>query len=169
MEKVSSMGSANSITVVGDRYETNDTNIEDLGCSVFVLADALGMKAMQFLASLNSTDKRDLQQIVMRIMSVQGVPDDVFQIYNRFLHWEQELFPNKEAFVAMLKEEQESDTTWTGALAWPGHIIRVEKTKDGKLLLWDPQRKNKEAYSLLLEEKRFPMILFTLMGEKNIK
>jgi hypothetical protein len=115
--------------VRGDVNGTNDSNSRNLGCSVMVAADYRGQTVMEFLRDFRSNS--EVQQIIMRMFNNPG-SSEVIEFFQRIgiqVHGE-----DLDDYTELLTGEG----SWTGALGWPGHIIRA-RSRDGQLELWDPQ------------------------------
>lgn len=132
--------------------EVNDSGLSQYGCSVCVAADFFRMKTSVLLEKMgmspDSVPQNPTSSAVTAFFESIGIslvgdaPSEI---------------DGTEDLKKAEKSDKDIGNNWDGALAWLGHIVRVQMTSNG-LVLWDPQDSIGGTY--LVPENNFLLYVF---------
>lgn len=116
---------------------TNTTGRLDIGCSVCVAANYLKMTDKELIKSV--FDEKDPVKInVIKQIYKSGDSGKVTELFMSLgIYLADESFKDYESMIEAIASDPDSPS-WTGALAWEGHIIRASGEGD-QFTFWDPQ------------------------------
>jgi len=116
---------------------TNTVQKFDVGCSVCVAANYLGLTDQALIKQIFDSGNRDIIDCVKRLYK-GGNKDDVLKLYQWLrIFLAEEVFDNAESMIKNITSDDEA-YDWTGAIVWEGHIIRASGN-GVQYTFWDPQ------------------------------